>query len=85
MNTCRSCGAPIEWAITDNGRKMPIDLGLHDDGRVVVVGRRAGSQLIVALTGDQLERLRADERNVVELRRSHFQTCPQANEWRSKP
>lgn len=23
-STCRSCGAPIMWAITDRGRRMPL-------------------------------------------------------------
>lgn len=87
--TCRSCAAPIEWAVTDNGRSMPLDVGSFADGRLVVVGRKSNALVIVSLTGAQLERLRvaeaAGDGNVVlELRRSHFQTCPQAYDWRRK-
>jgi hypothetical protein len=82
MSTCRSCKAPIEWAVTDRGNPMPLDPGTHPDGRAAVIGRAAesGAPLVVALRLEQLERAR--ELGVVELRRSHFQTCPQAETWR---
>ena len=31
---CRSCDAPIEWAITTKGQRIPLDEGLHDDGNL---------------------------------------------------
>jgi hypothetical protein len=82
VSVCRSCRAPIEWAVTDNGRRMPLDLGLYPDGRIAIVGRREQTPVIVILNGDQLERLRAPGDVVVQLRRSHFQTCPDADSWR---
>jgi hypothetical protein len=82
VTTCRSCGAPIEWAITDNERRIPLDPGEHADGRLVDVGWLHGHPLVVSLTGDQLERLRAATDADVQLRRSHFQTCPDAGVWR---
>lgn len=83
MTACRSCGAPIEWAVTAAfGRRMPLDVGDHEDGRVVVVGRDEahGAPIVLTLSVDDLERVR--ELGRVALRRAHFQTCPQANEWR---
>jgi hypothetical protein len=66
---------------------MPLDLSVWPDGRLVIVGRMAGDTLVVSLTGDQLVRLRAavEQRGaVLELRRSHFQTCPNADEFRRR-
>jgi hypothetical protein len=25
MNACRSCGAPISWAVTKDGKRIPLD------------------------------------------------------------
>ena len=82
MSACRSCGSTVEWAITAAfGRRMPLDLGEHDDGNAAVVGREAqGAPIVVVLGPDDLARVR--ELGVVELRRSHFQTCPEAEKWR---
>jgi len=84
MSTCRSCSAPIEWAITQYGKRMPLDLGAHPDGRVTVVGRTADrtAWLVVALGADDLERAR--QLGELELRRAHFQTCPDADTWRRR-
>ena len=84
MSTCRSCRAPIEWALTEYGRKMPLDVGTYGDGRVVVVGRaNAGlTPIVVTLGIDTLER--ADSLGGRELRRSHFQTCPDSSEHRRR-
>ena len=80
---CRSCGAPIFWAVTDNGRKMPLDKGRHSDGRIAIAGRSPnGTPVVVVLTIAQRERLLAAEGVEVMLWRSHFQTCPQAGAWR---
>ena len=82
MSACRSCGAPVEWSITAAfARRMPLDLGEHEDGNSAVVGRDAkGAPIVVVLGPDDLARVR--ELGVVELRRSHFQTCPEADKWR---
>lgn len=82
MSACRSCGAPIEWAVTAAfGRRMPLDLGEHEDGNAAVVGRDPRGAPIVAVLGvDDLTRVR--EFGTVALRRSHFQTCPEGDEWR---
>lgn len=82
MSACRSCSAPIEWALTEAGRRMPLDPGLHADGAVVVVGHvpNDGTPLVVTLGVDTRDRLRGV--GELELRRSHFQTCPNADDWR---
>lgn len=65
---CRSCDAPIEWAITPKGQRMPLDVASHpdanliiDDGGIVrVVGKGHG------------------------IRISHFVTCPQRDQHRKR-
>lgn len=83
MSECRSCSAPIEWAVTDQGRKAPLDVEPGADGRFAVVGRKGKALLVVSLTNAQLDRVRAVPPGVeLVLRRSHFQSCPNADEWR---
>ena len=31
---CYSCRAPVEWALTPMGARIPLDLGEHDDGEL---------------------------------------------------
>jgi len=82
MSACRSCGAAIEWSVTAAfGRRMPLDPGVYADGNAAVVGRDdRDSPIVVVLGPDDLDRVR--ELGRVELRRSHFQTCPEGDEWR---
>jgi hypothetical protein len=65
---CRSCGAAIIWAITANGKRMPVDaqplrglLQLHDR------------------PDDEAPLVRVLP---IEVHRSHFATCPQADQHR---
>ena len=49
MTRCRSCDAPIAWATTPSGRKMPLsaapagNVTLRSDGVAVVVAAGEGS------------------------------------------
>jgi len=36
VNLCKSCGAPIEWAVTEHGKRIPMDQGMHADGNMTV-------------------------------------------------
>jgi len=67
---CRSCGAPIRWAITAaNGKSIPLDRDPVDGGNVILVEG-------VAYMNANPD-LFTDARYV-----SHFATCPEANRWR---
>lgn len=35
-STCRSCEAPIEWAVTNNGRRIPLDIAAGDKPNIVI-------------------------------------------------
>jgi hypothetical protein len=71
-DTCRSCDAPIEWAITTKGSRIPLDVGLHDDGNIDVVD---GIAHVVPVAGTY---------DAPPRRRSHFVTCPDAARFRHK-
>jgi hypothetical protein len=65
---CRSCGAAITWAETRRGKRMPFD------GEIVPL-RTQGS----VLEGD-----RVIEVVDTDVTPSHFQTCPDAKQWRKR-
>lgn len=75
MSRCRSCLAPIEWAKTVKGYRLPLDPKGRPGppGNVIVLENSDGTPLVRALKAG--ERELHDER---KLRRSHFATCPDA-------
>lgn len=78
MSACRSCSAPILWARTERGKRIPLDAEPYggDDTRGLFVLRELddpeGPLAIAAWGLDGLE----------PHYRSHFATCPQAAEHR---
>lgn len=74
MDTCRSCGAPITWARTSKGKRIPLDPDPVENGNVVVTDDGLATVLSV-------ERLA----NVTGPRFvSHFVTCPFARQHRRR-
>jgi len=67
---CRSCGADILWVVTVNGKAMPLDPDPVEDGNVTVEGG------IATVLGP----LEAVSEPVLYV--THFQGCPDADEWR---
>jgi hypothetical protein len=65
---CRYCDAPIEWAFTVKGSRIPLDPGSHRDGNINV---GADGIAHVVAPGDG-------------VRVSHFATCPQAGRARRR-
>lgn len=79
---CRSCGAEIMWIETKKGKKMPLDAEpLHQ--------QELDPKLTYATFTDTGEYrcYKGDEIAVLSkpLYTSHFATCPQSDDWRSKP
>lgn len=81
MSTCRSCGAKIKWIKTAAGKNMPVDpepVSLDDaeDGWTLI--NEQGEAIRVepnAYTQDNVEQ---------DWYISHFATCPNADQHRSK-
>jgi hypothetical protein len=67
-DTCRSCGAPIEWAVTTRGKRIPLDPGTHPDGNIDLVDG------IAYITGQI----------AVPTRRRRSHTCPNADQHRKR-
>lgn len=65
---CRSCGKPIEWAITTNGKTIPLEAGFATLERKTFKVESGAMVTIIK----------------VSEKASHFVTCPQANQWRKK-
>ena len=65
-STCKTCGAPILWAVTASGAKMPLD-------------EQERNVLEVALDPDTHE---LQITRQVRGHESHFATCPDAAEHR---
>jgi hypothetical protein len=70
---CKSCGAEIIWAKTKNGKAIPIDAEPCKDGNISLYNE-------MAIVMDMREIAFYDG----PLYTSHFVTCPQADEYRSK-
>ena len=65
-SSCRGCGAPIVWALTHTGARIPLD----PRSPVYELGHEYGTD------GLPVARV-AGERFLV----SHFRTCPKADEF----
>jgi hypothetical protein len=76
FDRCRSCNAPIRWAETEKGRRIPIDAQPVEDGNIVLQdrGKFRPPLAIVHFIPPQ----------DVTVYKSHFATCKQANRWRKK-
>jgi hypothetical protein len=69
---CRSCGADVEWAeLTTSGKRTPFD-------RIVPVQQPQQANLIVMNPPRVIDVVNTDTSPV------HFQTCPDAKDWRRR-
>jgi hypothetical protein len=75
---CRSCRAPVTWAETEAGRRIPVDAEPSQRGNLVLRERTGLPPLAVVVVGAV-----ADGEGPLHL--SHFVTCPQASQWRGRP
>jgi hypothetical protein len=72
---CRSCGAPVVWCKTADGKRMPVDAGPTPDGNLIVF----------AASGEVRSVAAADRPTFAgQLHKSHFASCPQAGKWRKE-
>lgn len=86
LSKCSACGAAIIWAVTDRGRKMPIDAspalpGVGDQVLYFYLdafGNLFDSVQRVMTADDELRKLGGD------IWISHFATCPDAKKFRRR-
>ena len=78
MPTCKSCGAEIVWARSSaSGKPFPVDAEPTDTGNVRLEKGKA-----TVLSRGQLQELSPLERGTLHL--SHFATCPNARDHRTR-
>jgi hypothetical protein len=71
-NRCSSCGAPIVWAMTPKGKRMPVNAAEDPAGNLWLTVRHGGGFLAFAATDT------TDEPGDCSRHTSHFATCPNA-------
>jgi hypothetical protein len=64
---CRSCQAPIEWAFTEKGKRIPLDRTTSSAVANIVLDPDGTARVVAAGEGDRI---------------SHFATCPNAGRHR---
>lgn len=81
--TCRACGARIVWALTDRGKRAPINWDPSDNGNMVLVyddsGEEAGKPRVTAVA--YFEQSTGTTVPPQERRLNHFATCPEAERF----
>lgn len=76
-DACRSCGSPIRWAMTEKGKRMPLDTEPAADGNVTLTPMPGGFDR-AKVWGDR-SAMPLGPRYV-----SHFASCPLAGRHRRR-
>ena len=72
---CRSCRAPVQWAVTPSGSWIALEPGAHERGNLIETQTSAGRTVVRM----------ADLTDPPGPRRlAHFATCPDASSWRRR-
>jgi hypothetical protein len=80
MDKCKACEATMIWAISPAGARSPIDYAPSEQGNVLLLSPTGlGEVLAVVLSKDGLELAR---NRGLQLRTSHFVTCPNREEFK---
>lgn len=73
-STCRSCGRPIVWGVSTNGRNIPVDPEPRADGnlRLVATGMKEGRIVfqVRSLLPEAAERHKLDQSTVSKIRKA---------------
>ena len=87
--TCRSCNALIIWAVTEQGKRMPVNAGCVPLGNVGLFFRGPGQAPTAKVySATEAAQAMASGLKLEGLPRytSHFATCPNAGQHRkAKP
>lgn len=81
--SCRSCGLPVAWAVTDAGKAIPLDA--EPDGAPTVVpdgNLEATPGPLFAVRYVIPGELNLFDVDPPTRYRTHFATCPEADTWR---
>jgi hypothetical protein len=76
-DVCRSCKAPIRWAVTVGGHPMPLDPVPVADGNLLLEDRGGTAPRVTVVPPSARD---VDELLFV----AHFRTCPYASRHRKR-
>lgn len=79
MTLCKSCHAKIFFALTEKGKRMPLDNDPVADGNLVIEASPAGLGEMPLVRAYDVVVDGATSRRFV----SHFATCDRASSWRT--
>lgn len=77
QDRCRTCQQEIVWAVTRNGKDMPVNVEPEKDGNIRLTERPGMAPLADVLPV-------AKRFGRTDLRTSHFTNCPGADRWRRR-
>jgi hypothetical protein len=75
VTRCQSCAARIVWAVTERGKRMPVDAEPHPAGNITLLPLPDGGATAHVLG-------KFESAGGAPRHRSHFVTCPQSSDWR---
>jgi hypothetical protein len=87
---CASCKAPVIWAMTENGKRMPVDAEPVESGTILLSHRRLGQppvaiyQRSMDIEELRVQHERSPQEGPLRLFTSHFAHCPNADKHRRK-
>lgn len=79
VRSCRSCKAPVRWALTTSGARMQLDAVAVEGGGWLVDGKDTDGRFVCRRVEPLLYQHGDAPRFV-----SHFATCPDAQEHRRR-
>ncbi|HSS11799.1 MAG TPA: hypothetical protein VLL25_18065 [Acidimicrobiales bacterium] len=79
MAKCRSCRARIVWAVTENGKRIPLDEQTTSEGNLERTGQLDDGTPIVRFLALHEAIPTHPDRYV-----SHFASCPDSGKWRRR-
>jgi hypothetical protein len=85
VTACRSCGAEIVWAVTTEGRRMPVDAQPVDGGNLLLTPadhRRPAGEPTATVVGKRAQPTLFGDDGPRYV--SHFVTCPDAARHRRR-
>lgn len=77
IDHCRSCSAPIIWAVTDRDKPTPVDATPVYGGNLRIEARGQHQAPRVEVVTPKLT-------FGVKMRRSHYASCPDGAKWRRR-
>lgn len=79
-SSCRDCGAPIVWAVTDAGRRLPVDLHPDPQGSLELFTEHFPGGEPVEVGVQRVRTRPADRPPASPAWTTHWATCP-ARRW----